>query len=139
MSEVRLNIIDTQAVINGTIHGSVADAVIASLSAEPETIAELEVALGRFSKFDEPPFVLFRSGEDTRPWDAGLVMVDMAARVIVAESTYSSPSAEGEISYHNGEHATNIYLAYRIPDDWRILFSLDEYEFLRHSRRDERV
>jgi len=139
MSEVRLNIMDAQAVINGKIHGSIADAVIASLSAEPEKIAELEVALGRFNKFDQSPLASFRSGENTRSWDAGLVIVDMAARVIVAESTYDSPSAEGEICYHNGNHATDLSLPYRIPDDWLIVFSLLEYESLRHPRRDERV
>jgi hypothetical protein len=139
MSEVRLNVIDAKAVINGRIHGSIADAVVASLSAEPETIAELEVALGRFSKSDHSPFASFRSGEDSRPWDAGVVIVDMAARIIAAESTYSDPTAQGEIEYHNGKEATDVWLPYRIPDDWLIVHSVLEYESTRRSRRNERV
>ena len=139
MSEVRLNVMDAQAVINGRIHGSVADAVIASLSAEPETIAELETALSRFSKFDQSPFALFRSGEDARPWDAGIVIVDMAGRIIAAESTYSDPTAEGEIRYHNGKEGTDVWLPYRIPEDWLVVHSVLEYESMRDSRRDERL
>jgi hypothetical protein len=139
MSEVRLNVMDAQAVINGRIHGSVADAVIASLSAEPETIAELEAALSRFSKFNQSPFASFRSGEDARPWDAGIVIVDMAGRIIAAESTYSDPTAVGEIRYHNGKKGTDVWLPYRIPDDWLIVDSVLEYESRRDSRRDERL
>jgi hypothetical protein len=40
MSEVRLNLIDSLRILQGTIHGSVVDACVAALSAEPETIAE---------------------------------------------------------------------------------------------------
>ena len=53
MSEVKLNLTDAQHTISGTIHGSVADACIAALSAEPETIAELEAALSRYQKPSE--------------------------------------------------------------------------------------
>lgn len=40
MSEVRLNIFDHEGSINGAVQGAAADAVIAALSAEPQTIAE---------------------------------------------------------------------------------------------------
>ena len=138
MSEVKLNVTDERRTISGTVHGSVADTVIAALTAEPETIAELEAALGRFSKFKQAPFASFSSGEDTRPWDAGIVIVDLAARLIASESSHSEPEAEGETTYHDGNCATDIRLPYRIPDDWLIVYSLLEYESLRSSRRDER-
>jgi hypothetical protein len=50
MSEVRLNLIDSQRILQGTIHGSVVDACVAALSAEPETIAEPDAALARYIK-----------------------------------------------------------------------------------------
>jgi hypothetical protein len=50
MSEVRLNLIDPLQILQGTIHGSVVDACVAALSAEPETIAELDAALARTIK-----------------------------------------------------------------------------------------
>ena len=51
MSELRLNILDPGRAICGTIHGSVADAAVAALSAEPETIEELQDAVARFERF----------------------------------------------------------------------------------------
>ena len=50
MSELKLNLVDAERVLHGTIHGSVADVCVAALSAEPETIAELEAALSRYIK-----------------------------------------------------------------------------------------
>ena len=47
MSEIKLNLTDAQHIMHGTIHGSIAERAIAALSAEPETIAELEAALAR--------------------------------------------------------------------------------------------
>lgn len=55
MGAVRLTIIDADRAINGTLHGGVADCVVAALSAEPETIEELEEATARF--------VIWRSGD----------------------------------------------------------------------------
>jgi len=119
MSEVRLNIIDARCSIHGTLHGSVADAVIAALSAEPETIDELEVALGRFIKrLDSRRFFeSFSKGENFEPWDAGIVIADLCGRLAVIDSSYSLPGATGEVRYHDGTQATDIYLRYRVPDD----------------------
>ena len=141
MSELRLNLLDAKNAIHGTIHGSVADAVIASLSAEPETIAELEAALERFNKRidDYAPFASFAAGENPEPWDAGVVIVDLAARIVASESSYSALLAQGEVNYHDGSQATDTWLPYRLPDDWLILSSVLEYEALRSVRRAARA
>jgi hypothetical protein len=141
MSEVRLNIIDAREAIQGTIHCSVADAVIASLSDEPETIAELEAALDRFCKRHEDcsPFAWFVAGEDTDPWDAGVIIVDLAARIVAAESANSAPQSQGEVNYHNGTDATDFWLPYRLPDDWLFLTSVLEYQSVRSDRRAARM
>src|SRR6266851_9598409 len=108
MSEVKLNLIDAQETLHGTIHGSVADAAVAALSAEPETIAELQAALARYIKpRDEvSPFASFCSTKssdgvainlprlDLEPWDAGIVVIDLAARIVAVESTYSLPQTQ---------------------------------------------
>jgi hypothetical protein len=129
MSEVRLNILDSTGAINGTLHGGVADAVVAALSAEPETIAELEAALDRFIKplHDQNPFALFHAGTNEEAWDAGIVIVDLAARIVAAESSYSAPQARGEVRYHDGSQSTEAWLPYRVPDDWLFVSSVDEY------------
>jgi hypothetical protein len=93
MSEIRLNLTDHDQTISGEVHGSIGDAVIAALSAEPETIHELAVALARFVK----PIGKYSSigslhaGENFEPYDAGIVIVDLAARVVAIDSTYSEP------------------------------------------------
>lgn len=137
MSEVRLNIIASKHAIHGTTHGSVADAIVAALSAEPETIAELETALQRFIKpvDDRRPFASFYAGTDEEAWDAGIVIVDLAARVVAVESSYSAPQNQGELQYHDGTKATDVALFYRVPNDWLFVYSIDEYKSVRDKRR----
>jgi hypothetical protein len=93
MSCIRLNLIDFSQTVSGEVHGSIGDAVIAALSAEPETIHELELALARFIKPTEgwSPFASLYGGENFEPYDAGIVIVDLAARIIMLDSTYSAP------------------------------------------------
>lgn len=130
MSEVRLNIMDANEAIHGTAHGFAADVVIAALSAEPETIAELEAALDRYIKRldDRGPFDIFNAGENFEPWDAGLVIVDLAARMVATQSTYSAPQAQGEVQYHDGTQTTDIRLPYRVPDDWLFIWERGPWE-----------
>jgi hypothetical protein len=145
MSEVRLNIIDSKRVLQGTIHGSIADACVAALSAEPETIRELEAALARYIKptgdaaEQTGPFASFCSASEvnTEPWDAGVVMIDLAARIVAAESTYSQPGREGEVRYHDGTQSTDVAVLYRVSDEWIFLNSIAEYESAHRVRRQE--
>jgi len=142
MSEVKLNLIDSATLLTGTIHGSVVDSCFAALSAEPETIPELVAALGRFIKPNETnPFSWFhpKSAIDEQPYDAGIVIIDLAARVIAAESTYSCPQAEGEVDYHNGIHATDVRIPYRMPTDWLFVNSIDAYRWARERHRESRA
>jgi hypothetical protein len=158
MSEVKLNLVDNQQVLHGTIHGSVADACVAALSAEPETIAELSAALARYIKplDDRCPFATFRSAAhasvhtalssfphslpiDKEPWDAGIVVIDVAARIVATESTYSMPDSVGHIHYHDGTKSTDIALPYRLPDDWLFVNSVESYQWSRERRVRQRL
>ena len=142
MSEVKLNVIDAQNILSGTIHGSVGDSCVAALSAEPETIAELEAALGRYIRpqAGRSPFAHFRSGceIDSEPWDAGLLIIDLAARIAAVESTYSQPHLEGEVRYHDGNQSTPISVPYRLPADWLFVNSVDAYRWSCERRRQQR-
>ena len=138
MSEVRLNIIDWEGAVHGTVHGSVSDAVVAALSAEPQTLIEVEAAMARFIRpTEQRPFLSFKAGVNDEPWDAGVVLVDLAARVLASESLYSQPEKEGEVAYHDGTKATDVAVLYRVPDDWVFLNSLAEYKGVRARRRTE--
>jgi hypothetical protein len=163
MSEVKLNLVDAERVLHGTIHGSVADACVAALSAEPETIEELEAALARyikprdtngyftwfsaihcatnpgFSSDESEPVHSFRVALDTEPWDAGIVVIDLPARIVASESTYSQPDPQGEVFYHDGQALTDIPVLYRVPEEWLFVNSVDAYQWSRERRLRERA
>ena len=162
MSEIKLNLIDAQQILCGTIHGSMGDACVAALSAEPESIAELEAALKRYvgtassrksqathgppaitNMVKNPPgvFASFHSLQeiDDAPWDAGILIIDLEARIVAEESTYSQPQRRGEVLYHNGVHATEVWVLYATSDDWKFLHSIAEYRSLRSVRARERA
>lgn len=150
MSEVKLNLIDSERVLHGEIHGSMPDRCVAALSAEPETIAELDAALNRYVKPIEARshFASFHSLEyglntcpelDTEPWDAGIVVIDLAARIVASESSYSQPAPDGQVSYHDGHSATEISVLYRVPENWLFVNSVDAYQWSRERRLRERA
>lgn len=142
MSEVKLNLVDAGNTLVGTIHGSIADRCVAALSAEPETLSELASALARYYRSQDElgPFAAFQSSSevDPNPWDAGLVIIDLAARIVLSDSTYSSPGAEGEVDYHDGSQATEISIPYRLPSDWLFVNSIEAYRWSRDRRREVR-
>ncbi len=143
MSEIKLNLIDSQQILHGTIHGSIGDACVAALSAEPETISELEAALVRYLKpLDGRSAIIWlqtNTSIDERPWDAGIVVIDLAARIVASESTYSQPGPEGQVHYHNGDHSTDVPVIYRLSKDWLFLDSIEEYKLTHHERRQKRA
>lgn len=143
MSEIKLNLVDANQILHGTVHGSVTDAVVAALSAEPETLVELEAAIARFIKpvSTSSQFLSFQFSDqiDSTPWDAGIVIVDLAARIVASESTYSTLIPTGEIPFHDGLKSTDVMVRYRVPDDWTFVYSIAEYTSLREDRRNERA
>jgi hypothetical protein len=143
MSEIKLNLIDSQTILSLTIHGSIGDRCVAALSAEPENISELEAELARFEKlplnFGLRPNLFRRTSVDLVPHDAGILTIDLAARVVACDSTYSQPGREGCVEYHDGTRCTDIPLRYRLPDDWLFVSSVEEYEGLRDERRTARA
>lgn len=143
MSEVKLNLIDSQQLIHGTIHGSIVDRCVAALSAEPETITELEAALTRYMKpvQGRSPFESFTQTQevDDQPWDAGVIIIDLAARIVAFESSYSQPGAAGQVDYHDGEHATDVSVLYRVADNWLFLNSIQKYKHVRPNRFQRRL
>jgi hypothetical protein len=141
MSEIRINILDACRAVNGTLHASLADAILAGLAAEPETIEEVEDAMARFAKpaDNERHLAEFFDGVNEEPWDAGIVFVDLAARVFAAESSYSILMPEGEVQFHNGRELTEVWLPYRVTPDWLFLDSVDEFTTIADQRRTRRA
>lgn len=136
MSEILLNVRDASRALYGTIHGSRADYVVAALSADPETIEELQAALARFL----PPasrrdfFAGWRSGTRAEPWDAGVCIVDLAARLVVVQSTYSAPGPRGGVEVIGAE-GREVVVPYHVADDWLFTHDLEGWQGLADERR----
>jgi hypothetical protein len=80
MSEIKLNLLDSRKSIIATVHGSVGDALVAALSADPKTNEELETALNSFHKCEIIPASSVKRYEerelDDLPYDAGVLVID---------------------------------------------------------------
>jgi len=119
MSETRLIVREAECDWSGTIHASCADRAVAALSADPVTMEELEAATERFAK-PIPQCRFFANltpGLCAEPYDAGLVVIDLLARLVVVDSTYSSPGPEGSVWYHDGQCCTKTALRYHLAHD----------------------
>ena len=138
MSEIKINLLDSHSTVIGTVHGSVGDRLVAALSAEPETLDELEAAFKRFEKCETiPASSLYRYERceiDKEPWDAGIMVIDLAARIVACDSTYSLPGPCGTVDYHDGKCCTGFTLGYRLPDDWIFVREIDDYRVMWRDR-----
>ena len=140
MSEIRINISDNSQTISGDMHGSIGDLLVAALTAEPETVAELEIAIQRFieREADWSPFRFFRKFAEFEPFDAGLLVIDLVAKIIMADSTYSYYSKNGKVRIKT-DTGEDFNLPYKLSDDWKVVGSMPEYEGISKRRRDERL
>lgn len=141
MSEVRLVVREAGRDWSGTIHASCADRAVAALGADPVTIEELEVATERFAK-QLPKCRVFANlspGLCAEPHDAGLVVIDLVARQVVVDSTYSSPAPEGIVWYHDGRCCTKTRLRYHLADDWLFAGQSNHWKSLAEERRRTRA
>jgi len=141
MSEVRLVVREAGRDWSGTMHGSDADRAIAALSADPVTLAELEDATARFARPGRHGrfFANLQPGLDDESYDAGLVVIDLVARLVVIDSTYSSPGKEGVALYHDGECCTRTGLRYHLADDWLFLWDGNSWQHIAKERRREQA
>lgn len=144
MSYIRLTISDKSGSISGEMHGSMTEALIATLTAEPETIEEFKCAFSRYveTESDWGPFHCFKPYEDLETYDAGIVAIDLASRTVGYESTYSYPVSEGSVKVpprFADDADEEIYIRYRVPDDWMFVRSIPLYEGTSSRRRDERA
>jgi len=141
MSETRLIVREAECDWSGTIHASCADRAVAALSADPVTMEELEAATERFAK-PIPKCRFFANlspGLCAEPYDAGLVVIDLLARLVVVDSTYSSPGPEGSVWYHDGQCCTKTALRYHLADDWLFSSDGDQWKHVAEERRRKRA
>src|SRR6266404_4304364 len=87
MNDIMLTLRDDARAIHGAIDDLRLDYIVAALSADPETIAELQDALARFLPAAAERALLdgWESGIRAEPCESGLAIVDLAARLIVVQ------------------------------------------------------
>ena len=141
MSEVRLVVRESARDWSGTVHGHLADCAVAALSADPVTLAELETACARFLKprARRPFFAALSPGSCDDPFDAGIVVIDLVARLVMVDSTYSAPGLTGEVCYRNGASATDKWLSYHLAKDWLFTSDHGQWRGVADNRRRERA
>jgi len=141
MSEVTLNIRDAKGSVTGRLHAGRVDAVLAALSAEPETIEELEIATARFHKpsLEFGLFYNLKPGFCEKKWDTGIVTFDLTARLVWWDTNYSEYQPTAEIEYHNGQYLTEDWVIFQLPDDWEMVESFEEFESKAPQRRQQRT
>jgi hypothetical protein len=94
--------------------------ILAALSAEPESIAELVAAVRRYLPdhrlFDEPPQPEKRFAPDAHgPW----CLIDLPGRTVVAGSEFELPEPRGAYEATADDHAEGFPFAWLdIPSDW---------------------
>jgi hypothetical protein len=140
VGEVRVVVREAGRDWSGTMHGSDADRAIAALSADPTSLEEFEIATARFAQPDPQRryFADLSPGLCDEPYDSGLVIIDLVARLVVVDSTSSSPGPEGTVAYHNGRCGTQTELRYHLADDWLFSRDTNSWRSTADARRRER-
>lgn len=138
MSEVRLVVRDNSGDWSGIVHYTDADTAIAALSADPVTLAEFEVAVSRFAdpESSRPFFASLSASLNDEPHDAGLIVIDLIARLVLTDSTASSAGPTGYLCYDD-EQDKEIPLRYHLADDW--LFTHDRSSWRQQADERRRV
>jgi hypothetical protein len=140
MSEITITVRDATRDLHTRTHASRVDYLVAALSADPETIEELQAALKRYmhSHSSRPFFDGWRPGVDSQPWDAGVCIIDLPARLVVVQSTYSEPGPRGGVEIDAGEERL-VAVPYHLAEDWLFLQDVEGWESKAAARREDRL
>jgi hypothetical protein len=146
-NEVMVMLIDSSRALHDVMPVGMADVIIAALTAEPETLEELESAIARYDKPTSSQGFLkhLKNGENDSPWDAGVIIIDLAARLIVGatEPALYEPAGSGFALYcpdpapdwSTVAEDEFIWIPYRLSDDWFLINSLEGWRSIAEQRR----
>jgi hypothetical protein len=142
MSEMTFAVLDDRRAIRAQRHASFVDVLIPALSDDPETIEELAHAMRRFlaPEDEDEPLAGWSAGDCDEPCDAGICIVDLAARLIVYQSTYCEFLRRGQVTFdetHGDEDESARWIPYHISDEWLVTDQLDGWRGGSRQRREE--
>ena len=140
MKLIATTIIDPDRIINGLRDVELVERILASLTAEPETIAELEAALPRFVRQEEScSFDLWSDGESSAESADGVCIIDLTSRLVVCESEHLSPGPHGQLHEWVEDLEEWTTLSYRLSGDWLFLDQAEGWGTVATQRRSERT
>jgi hypothetical protein len=146
-----VTLLDAEQAFHDTMPTGLADVVLAALSAEPETLAELETAIARYAQpVQREGFLHFmHPGINESLWDAGLLLIDLPARLIVAatEPALYEPKPHGFALFSPDPRPDwskvptedVCWLRYQLSPDWLFVNSSAGWPTLAEERRRARA
>jgi hypothetical protein len=156
MNGVLLQLCDATRVSEGRVNHLFARAVLAALSADPDTFAELEVALGRYVKrdgdhrllsfLDEPVKSSMSSapGCSAQPTSApsssedDLLWIDLAGRVVAYRGDRLDVAKFGDVKYLEADALREVTLSFRLRSSWMVCLWDEQVPTVARQRREER-
>ncbi|MFM7115897.1 MAG: hypothetical protein ACKO0N_04615 [Planctomycetota bacterium] len=143
MSTVRLLVRASNGNWSGIVPSRLASRTIAALSADPASFEELQAAIRRFVGYpagSEPLAELVPGDWDT-PHDRGIVVLDLVARMIAANTGFGQLSRKGELLWLECEEPgewdlTEALLPFELAEDWLLSDQPDAWRELANERRE---
>lgn len=140
MTLYRVNIYTAQGNVYGQLRGTDCERLSAALSADPETVEELECALGRYGRRPEGRGWLgdWQAGLAPGPNGFGVMHLDLATRVLAVDPQAFIPQHRGRIRWHDGRRKSDAQLPYSIAADWVLTNDLATFSTTQRERRESR-
>ncbi len=137
MLQTTVSLIDAERAVHLVMHDGLADILLAALSAEPATIDELRLAMGRFidPEVVEQVFARAEPGEATRHDKGGHLLVELTARLVVNGTVAPEMPRVGSVLSCDAESTLDRWLPYRIPEQWQTTTDTRRWHELADRRR----
>jgi hypothetical protein len=123
-------IADDQHYVSGEPHGSRAQWLYAACSRNPKSLEELDQLLPEFCGGEEKDlrsFYCWNSSIELEPYDAGLIVIDLAKKWIYAQDSYFGAYRRGSYRPRNLEDRT---IEYEFSKEWQFVAEPKWFRYL---------
>ncbi len=128
MSVLRMIIADDRHYVSGEPHGSDAMRIYAACSRNPKSLEELDRLLPEFDcDNDWRAFSSWNDGIELEPFDAGLIIVDLAKKWIYAQDSYFGAHRRGSYQPRDEEDRT---IEYEFSKEWQFVAEPKWFRYL---------
>lgn len=142
MKTMRLLVRELDQDWSGLVTWGQAERAMAALNADPDTLSELDIAFGSFAKRRQREQLFLpelEPGSNATPGEEGLVIIDLAARMLVVDREEDLFEQRAGARYFDGEQDTEQVLNFTLASDWLITCDLANWRTVATQRREERA